>query len=82
MQTGSGVSHQERFVGPDMEAFQIWFEPSLETAYKAAPTYNQYDHEAFPIVETGGVIRKTVIGEGSPISIVADARMWDVTVTA
>ncbi|GGD80518.1 pirin family protein [Paenibacillus nasutitermitis] len=82
MQTGSGVSHEERFEGPDMEGFQIWFEPHMEKAIRTAPTYNQYEHEAFPIAETGGVIRKTVIGEGSPISIVADARMYDVTVEA
>ncbi|QHW31246.1 pirin [Paenibacillus rhizovicinus] len=78
MQTGSGVSHEERFVGPDMEGFQIWFEPSIEEALKVKPTYNQYEHEAFPIVQGEGFTQKTVIGEGSPISITADARMWDV----
>jgi redox-sensitive bicupin YhaK (pirin superfamily) len=29
MQTGSGISHEERFIGPDMEGFQIRFEPHL-----------------------------------------------------
>ncbi|SDX74249.1 hypothetical protein SAMN05518855_102031 [Paenibacillus sp. CF384] len=78
MQTGSGVSHEERFVGPDMEGFQIWFEPSIQEALKQQPTYNQYEHEHFPLIEGAGYTKKTVMGEGSPISITADARMWDV----
>ncbi|MBO7747671.1 pirin family protein [Paenibacillus sp. MWE-103] len=78
MQTGSGVSHEERFIGPDMEGFQIWFEPSIQEALKTTPTYHQYEHEDFPIRAGEGFTQKTVIGEGSPIAIVADARMWDV----
>ncbi|WP_028558958.1 pirin family protein [Paenibacillus pinihumi] len=80
MQTGSGVSHEERFIGPDMEGFQIWFEPHIQEALKVQPTYNQYEHEQFPIFEENGVVKKTVIGEGAPISITADARVWDVTI--
>ena len=80
MQTGSGVSHEERFVGPDMEGFQIWFEPFMAEAIKTAPTYNQYEHEEFPILKGEGYSQKTIMGYGSPISIVADARMWDVEV--
>ncbi|WP_219835548.1 pirin family protein [Paenibacillus sp. R14(2021)] len=80
MQTGSGVSHEERFVGPDMEGFQIWFEPNIQEALTRQPTYTQYEHEAFPIVQGSGYSKKTVLGENSPISIVADARMWDVEV--
>ncbi|WP_308638034.1 pirin family protein [Paenibacillus silvisoli] len=80
MQTGSGVSHEERFVGPDMEGFQIWFEPSIQEALKQQPTYSQYEHEEFPSEKGNGYTKKTVIGYGSPISITADARMWDVEV--
>ncbi|WP_090580678.1 pirin family protein [Paenibacillus sp. OV219] len=82
MQTGSGVSHEERFVGPDMEGFQIWFEPSVQEAVKTKPTYNQYEHEEFPIAKGEGFTKKTVMGYGSPISIVADAQMWDVELEA
>ncbi|REK71624.1 pirin family protein [Paenibacillus paeoniae] len=82
MQTGSGVSHEERFVGPDMEGFQIWFEPHFEKALKTAPTYNQYEHEQFPEESGDGYLKKTVIGDGSPLSITVDARMWDVVVDA
>ncbi|XEC94417.1 pirin family protein [Paenibacillus tarimensis] len=80
MQTGSGVSHEERFVGPDMEGFQIWFEPHIEKALRMRPTYNQYEHEQFPIEQLDGALKKTVLGEGSPIKLVADALMWDVTI--
>lgn len=80
MQTGSGVSHSERFIGPDSEGFQIWFEPYIREALQRKPTYNQYEHEAFPNRQSEGVSVKTVIGEGSPVDLVADVRMWDVEV--
>jgi hypothetical protein len=78
MQTGSGVSHEEGFVGPDMEGFQIWFEPDLQEAVKRPPAYRQFGHEQFPLEEKDGVQVKTVLGEGSPVSLVTDARMWDI----
>ncbi|MDO3675986.1 pirin family protein [Paenibacillus ehimensis] len=79
MQTGSGVSHEERFIGPDMEGFQIWFEPELNEALKRTPTYRQFDHEEFPEEAGEGYVRKTVIGDGSPVELVADAKVWDLT---
>ncbi|MBJ6360138.1 pirin family protein [Paenibacillus sp. GCM10012307] len=82
MQTGSGVSHEERFIGPDMEGFQIWFEPHIQEALQVKPTYNQYEHEQFPVFEENGIVKKTIIGEGAPISITADSRVWDVTIEA
>jgi redox-sensitive bicupin YhaK (pirin superfamily) len=78
MQTGSGVSHEERFIGPDMEGFQIWFEPYLREAVRRPPTYRQYVHGDFPILERDGMSVKTVIGDDSPISLTADVKMWDV----
>ncbi|WP_274653053.1 pirin family protein [Paenibacillus humicola] len=80
MQTGSGVSHEERFIGPDMEGFQIWFEPHIEKALQTEPTYRQYEHEAFPVDERDGAVVKTVLGGDSPIRLAVDARMWDVTI--
>ncbi|RXZ82566.1 pirin [Paenibacillaceae bacterium] len=79
MQTGSGVSHEER-LGQHAELFQIWFEPDLVQAVKRAPTYNQYEHEQFPLVQTEGYQAKTVIGEGAPIKLTAEVRMWDVQI--
>jgi len=78
IQAGSGVWHNERLIGPAFEGFQIWFEPYLNESIKMAPTYNQYPHEAFPQKYENGVTIKTIIGEGAPVHIVADARMWDI----
>lgn len=80
MQTGSGVYHQEGFIGPDMEGFQIWFEPYLNESVKMEPSYNQYEHEEFPLVNGDGYSVKTIIGSGAPIELVADAQAWDIEV--
>ncbi|WP_282940701.1 pirin family protein [Paenibacillus sp. RC67] len=82
MQTGSGVSHSERFIGPNSEGFQIWFEPFIREALTRTPTYNQYEHEQFPVALSEGATVKTVIGEDSPVQLVADVRMWDVELAA
>ncbi|WP_416829647.1 pirin family protein [Ectobacillus polymachus] len=80
MQTGSGVYHKEGFVGPNMEGFQIWFEPYINEAIKREPTYNQYKEKEFPVFMQNDIQVKTIIGEGSPIHLEANAQMWDVTV--
>ncbi|MFC4811640.1 pirin family protein [Paenibacillus sp. GCM10023250] len=81
MQTGSGVSHRERSIGPDAEAFQIWLEPDLNAAVLQEPTYADYRHEDFPSASPApGVSAKTVLGDGSPIQLVTDAKMWDVAI--
>ncbi|QOY35611.1 pirin family protein [Anaerobacillus isosaccharinicus] len=80
MQTGSGVSHEEGFVGPDMEGFQIWFEPFVNEAIKQKPTYNQFSHEQLPMKEIEGHRIKTVIGDGSPVELVADVKLFDLEI--
>jgi redox-sensitive bicupin YhaK (pirin superfamily) len=82
MQTGSGVSHEEAFIGPDFDGFQIWFEPYINDAIRREPTYNQYHHADFPIEKEKGNSIKTVIGSGSPVQLVADVKMWDIDVEA
>lgn len=80
MQTGSGVSHQEK-LGAGTELFQIWFEPELTQAVRRSPTYRQYEHEEFPKEQQAeGVQVKTLIGADAPIKLVADAAMWDVEI--
>ncbi|MFB5677367.1 pirin family protein [Paenibacillus terreus] len=81
MQTGAGVSHQEK-LSPNTEFFQIWFEPYLEEAMLRQPVYHQYEHADFPQQShAAGYKVKTVIGSGAPIELVADAEMWDVEVS-
>ncbi len=80
MQTGSGVSHAETFP-MNSEIFQIWFEPHLSEAVKRTPTYAQYEHDQFPIIDNEGVTIKNVLGHESPMKIVTDAAMWDVSLS-
>lgn len=82
MQTGSGVSHEERFVGPDMECFQIWFEPDLRKSRHKTPTYRQFEHAQLPSERRDGVTVKQVIGGHSPIAVEADAAIWDLSFDA
>ncbi|QRG68031.1 pirin family protein [Brevibacillus choshinensis] len=81
MQTGSGAHHAEE-LSQDSELFQIWFEPHLATAVKRPPTYNQYDHEAFPAEVSDGVQIKRIIGPDTPIQLVTDSLMSDITIPA
>ncbi len=80
MQTGSGVMHEEEMSEAGTEFFQIWFEPYLQEAVRRPPTYAEHHHDAFPIEENDGVTIKTIIGDGAPISLVAEVTMHDVTV--
>lgn len=81
MQTGSGAQHAEE-LGRHTEMFQIWFEPHLSQATKRPPTYNQYDHEDFPLELVDGVSVKQIIGEQAPIEVVADVTMQDIRIPA
>ncbi|PWK08429.1 pirin family protein [Tumebacillus permanentifrigoris] len=81
MQTGSGAYHAETMY-KGSSGFQIWFEPYMGDAVQRQPTYVQHEHEEFPAVVEAGVTVKTVLGSTSPIELVADAQLWDVTLEA
>ncbi len=81
IQAGSGVSHAESMHEPS-ELFQIWLEPHLSKALQRHPAYYPYEAEQFPLAEADGVRIKTIIGEGAPVQVVADAAMQDVTLDA
>lgn len=80
MQTGSGVQHSERYEA-GTSGFQIWFEPFMGEANYATPTYADYRNNEFPVVTTDGITVKTILGENSPVHLVADSKMWDVTLS-
>ncbi len=80
MQTGSGVMHQEEMYGKRTEFFQIWFEPNLQESVKKQPTYNEYRHEDFMVVEQNGATIKTLLGKESLIILDAQVKMEDVIV--
>jgi quercetin 2,3-dioxygenase len=80
IQAGTGLYHAEGFKGDREQLFQIWFEPNLQETIRHAPKYSQFNHEAFPVAEAEGSRVKTVIGEGSPMQIVTEAKMFDADV--
>ncbi|MET3847966.1 MULTISPECIES: pirin family protein [unclassified Paenibacillus] len=82
IRAGSGVSHEERLIGPDMESFQIWFEPDLKVSNKREPSYEQWEHEQFPVTETAGGTVKQIVGGDAPLKLSVDAGMWDVQLEA
>lgn len=82
MQTGSGVSHEEETVGDHTDFFQIWFDPNLQKTIHNEPTYSEHKHEDFPIESQEGVTIKTILGEGSPVNIVSEVIMKDITLEA
>lgn len=78
-QAGAGMSHEE-VTGPEKtDFFQIWLQPDLQAAMLRPPKYGEFAHGAFPMSEDGGVFIKTVLGEGSPISLTTEAEMLDLT---
>ncbi|WP_308633877.1 pirin family protein [Paenibacillus silvisoli] len=79
MQAGSGLQHAES-VEAGFESFQIWLEPYLNDAVRRKPTYSLFKHEQFPQSRQDGVSIKTILGEGSPVQLIADARMFDVEI--
>ncbi|GGB69342.1 pirin family protein [Fictibacillus barbaricus] len=79
MQTGTGIEHEEESFGKDVEGFQIWFEPNLKESIRMKPTYHQFEHEDFPYKLENGNGVKTVIGDNSPITLVTEVKMFDIT---
>ncbi|MBP1964006.1 pirin family protein [Paenibacillus aceris] len=77
IQAGSGVSHAEAFRTVGTEGMQIWFEPHLSETAKKPATYNQYEHDQFPVNQQDGVTVKNVIGGGAPIQLDTDVNMYD-----
>jgi quercetin 2,3-dioxygenase len=80
MQTGSGVFHEEETVGDHTDFFQIWFDPALRRTIHDEPTYNEYKNEDFPTESQDGATLKTIIGIGSPVTLVSDVIMKDISI--
>lgn len=79
MQTGSGVQHSEKYE-QGTSGFQIWFEPFMGESNYATPRYADFEDHELPVVTTDGITVKTILGENSPVHLVADCKMWDVTI--
>ncbi|WP_397539805.1 pirin family protein [Rummeliibacillus pycnus] len=81
MQTGSGVQHSEKYK-KGASGFQIWFEPFMGESNYATPKYTDYEEHELPIINKDGFTVKTILDENSPVHLVADSKMWDVTISA
>jgi quercetin 2,3-dioxygenase len=82
MQTGSGVSHEEAMLEPNTQFLQIWFEPHLAEAVKREPTYADYEANDLVTEVRDGVETTPLIGDGSPVKLVADGHARAVSVAA
>lgn len=82
MRSGSGIMHEERYVGPDAEGFQIWLEPHLRNSLKQNPACRQYTSEQLPITPFDGGSYKQIIGDGSPVDVSVDVQILDLQVLA
>ena len=79
IQAGSGISHSEELLGDHTEMFQIWFEPEMQAAAMRAPEYHEFQAQDLPNETADGVTITSVLGEGGPVRIVADASFRDYT---
>jgi quercetin 2,3-dioxygenase len=80
MQAGSGISHEEETMGDHTDFFQIWFDPNIRKTLQSEPTYMEHKNEDFPIESKDGITIKTVIGENSPVTLVSDVVMKDISI--
>lgn len=79
MQTGSGIEHEEIFVGTPASSLQIWLDPHFRRQIEVAPRYEAFTVDQFPRLGAA----KIVIGAGSPLTLVTpDVRMQDVSLKA
>jgi len=81
MQAGSGIYHQEEMYGDLTDFFQIWFEPNLKETITKPATYNQYQHNDFPIDYFEDCSVKHIIGSNSSVILDAEVTMKDVTIS-
>ena len=78
MQTGSGISHEERFNKEGTSIFQIWFEPNLDETIRqpAVYHYGRMNGEA-----EQSDFQRQLIGPES-VSLAADAKVEHVRISA
>ena len=72
MQTGSGISHEERFHEPGTSIFQIWFEPDLNKSIKDPAQYHYLSMNGEANKES---FSRQLIGESS-VKLDADAKVY------
>ncbi|MEQ8908181.1 MAG: pirin family protein [Vicingaceae bacterium] len=68
IRSGNGISHSEK-LNAGAHMFQIWFDPDLRKSLEKPASYNDYQHDKFPLKEEEGMVTKVFKGEGSPMQM-------------
>ena len=68
IRSGSGISHAEKLLAGS-HIFQIWTDPDLTKTFQKEASYDDYENDSFPRTEEGGLTKKVVIGDGSPLTL-------------
>ena len=68
IRAGSGIEHAER-LEKDSVIFQIWVDPDLSVTLSKPASYDDYAMDAFPVTQDDVVEKRTIIGEGSPLTL-------------
>lgn len=77
---GSGIQHAETIVGPNAQAFQIWFEPYLHQAMSETPFYASYKAADFHVERDKAAQLKQIAGNNGGIPLGVDANIMDITI--
>lgn len=68
IRAGNGIEHAEH-LEKDSEIFQIWFDPNLNKTLQQEASYNDYQLDSFPKVETPYGTRRQLIGGEAPLTL-------------
>ncbi len=68
IRAGSGIEHAER-LEKDSVIFQIWVDPDFSKTLNKPASYDDYNESVFPVSREGDVEKRTIIGEGSPLTL-------------
>ena len=68
IKSGNGITHAEKIM-PGAHIFQIWFDPNLSKSLKIPASYADVASDSFPVVTEGGLTKKVIVGENSPMSL-------------
>ena len=68
IKSGNGITHAEKIL-PGAHIFQIWFDPNLSKSLKIPASYADVASDSFPVVTAGGMTKKVIVGENSPMSL-------------
>jgi len=81
IKSGNGIYHSEKMY-KDSVMFQIWFNPDINVTLKNKAEYSDHKEADFHTIEESNILKKKMIGTGSPIELVSEcvtAEQWKLT---